>query len=123
MNMIENSEIPSVKGHYSPCVEHNGVLYISGQLPLIPETGAIPDGIETQTWLVLEKIDIILRASGSSREKVIQMRIYVADITLWDQVNQVYSRFFGDHKPARCVIPVAALHYGCLIEAEAIAAT
>lgn len=121
MKIIKSTGIPPVKGHYSPCIEHNGVLYISGQLPVDPQTQAIPDGIEAQTLLVLQKIEQILQASGSSKEKVIQMRIYIPDVELWGKVNEIYGQFFGEHKPARCVVPSGKLHYGCLIEAEGVA--
>ena len=121
MKIILTDKIPAVKGHYSPVVEHGGLLYISGQVPVDPVTGKVPETIEKQTELVLSKIDLLLKESGSSRNKVLQVRIYITDISLWDQVNQVYAVFFGRHKPARAVIPVGKLHYGCLIEAEAVA--
>lgn len=121
MKIISSKSIPPPNGHYSPCIEHNGTLYISGQLPVDPATKKIPDGIESQTQLVLKKIDLILNEAGSSREKVIQMRIYISNIHLWDKVNEVYTQFFGAHKPVRCVVPVGKLHYGCLIEAECVA--
>lgn len=121
MRIIKSEKIPPAKGHYSPCIEHNGTLYISGQLPVDPATKQIPDGIQAQTNVVLEKIDLILNEAGSSREQVIQMRIYISDIALWQEVNEVYAQFFGDHKPVRCVVPVGELHYGCLIEAECVA--
>jgi reactive intermediate/imine deaminase len=121
MKTILTDRMPVVKGHYSPVVEHNGLLYLSGQVPVDPITQKVPETIEEQTVLVLSKIDLLLRESGSSRNKVLQVRIYITDISLWDQVNKVYAVFFGDHKPARCVIPVGKLHFGCLIEAEAVA--
>jgi len=121
MKIIQSDNIPPANGHYSTCIEHNSTLYISGQLPVDPVTKQIPDGIEAQTKLALDKIDLILNEAGSSLEKVIQMRIYISDIALWDKVNEVYTHFFGDHKPVRCVVPVGKLHYGCLIEAECVA--
>jgi len=121
MKTILTDRMPVVKGHYSPVVEHNGLLYLSGQVPVDPMTQKVPETIEEQTDLVLSKIDLLLKESGSSRNKVLQARIYITDISLWDQVNKVYAGFFGDHKPARCVIPVGKLHFGCLIEAEAVA--
>lgn len=121
MKTIHDDGIPPPGGHYSPCVEHNGLLYISGQLPLDPQTGAIPEGVAAQTGQVLSNIGRLLEAAGSSREKVLQVRIYVSDIGLWDQVNEVYAAYFGGHKPARCVVPSGRLHHGCLIEAEALA--
>jgi 2-iminobutanoate/2-iminopropanoate deaminase len=74
-------------------------------LPVDPATKQIPAGIEAQTKLVLKKIDLILAEAGSSREKVIQMRIYISNIDLWDKVNEVYTQFFRAHKPARCIVP------------------
>jgi 2-iminobutanoate/2-iminopropanoate deaminase len=121
MKIINSTNIPPANGHYSQCIEHNGTIYISGQLPVDIATKQIPEGIESQTKLVLEKIECILTEAGSSREKVIQMRIYISDISLWEKVNAVYSSFFEGHKPVRCVVPVGDLHYGCLIEIECVA--
>ncbi len=122
MNIIDSSQMPKSNGHYSMCIEHNGTLYTAGQLPIDPETEAIPESIEDQTQLVLEKIETIIQAAGSSKDQIIQMRLYVSDISLWSRINAVYAEFFGDHKPVRAVIPTRELHYGCLIEVEALAA-
>lgn len=123
MNIISTEAIPKSNGHYSQCIEHNGMLYLSGQLPIIPETKQIPEGIELQTQLVLDKIALILKESKSSIYNIIQVRIYLSDISLWELVNKIYSNFFGEHKPVRCIVPTGKLHYGCLIEIEAIAFT
>ena len=123
MNIITSDKLPKSKGHYSHCIEHNGILYISGQLPIDPETGSKADGIESQTLLTLQNIELILTEAGSDKNKILHMRIYVSDISLWDAVNAIYRDFFGNHKPARCVVPVKDLHYGCLVEMEAIAHT
>lgn len=122
MQIIESSGLPPANGHYSQAIAHQGTLYIAGQLPIEPGTRRIPETIEEQALLVLQKLKTILNASGSSLAQTIQVRIYVSDIELWDRVNAVYSEFFGAHKPVRCVIPVKTLHYGCLIELEAVAA-
>ncbi len=121
MKIIKTEKIPEVKGHYSPVIEHNGILYLSGVIPLDPEKGTVPDTIEEQTRLALARIDLLLRESGSSLNKVLQVRIYLTDISLWDQVNKVYADIFKDHKPARCIVPAGKLHYGCLLEVEATA--
>ncbi len=120
MKIINTDNMPNPKGHYSMVVEHNGLLYISGQLPVASD-GTIPDGIEAQTKLTLEKIDLLLRESGSSKQQVLQMRIYISDGGMWGQVNEVYAQYFGDHKPARAIVPTRDLHYGCLIEIEGTA--
>ena len=121
MEILQSPNIPTPKGHYSPAISHNGLLYISGQLPYDPQTQASPPGIEAQTLATLGKIDLILREAGATRSDVLQCRVYVSDVNLWGKVNEVYAQFFGDYKPVRCVVPVAELHYGCLIEIEAIA--
>jgi reactive intermediate/imine deaminase len=121
MRIINTEKMPKANGHYSQCIEHNGMLYLSGQLPGNPLVNPLPEDIESQTRLVLGKIDLILNEAGSSREKVIQMRIYIPDVELWDGVNRVCTEFFGTHKPVRCIVPSGKLHYGCLIEAEAVA--
>jgi len=119
MKLIQNEHIPTPAGHYTPVVEHNGTLYISGQLPKT-ETG-IPAGIEAQAQLVLAKLDHLLTHSGSDRNHVLQVRIYVPDVGYWDAVNKEYTAFFGAHRPARCIVPSRELHHGCLIELEAVA--
>lgn len=122
MKLIENEHIPRPAGHYSPVVEHNGVLYVSGQLPRAAD-GTIPEGITAQTEAVLAKLDNLLVHANSGRHRVLQVRIYVPDVKYWDEVNRIYSAFFGTHRPARCVVPSRDLHHGCLIELEAVAAT
>jgi 2-iminobutanoate/2-iminopropanoate deaminase len=109
-------------GHYSPAIEHNNIIYISGQLPILKgQTCAQSDNIEEQTQIVLEKLEKILKAAGSKKEQVLKVTIYVTDQKYWGKVNAVYANFFGDHRPARVIIPVKPLHYNCLLELEAIA--
>jgi reactive intermediate/imine deaminase len=121
MRIIDNPKMPVSNGHYSQCIEHNGILYLSGQLPVNMETKTIPRGIEEQTDLVLKNVGTILVEAGSNKFNVLQVRIYIANINLWDKVNSVYSNFFEYHKPARCIIPTSELHFGCLIEIEVTA--
>ena len=121
MKIIENELMPPpAKGHYSHCVEHNGILYLSGQLPLLAD-GGVPDGIEAQTLLTLQKVEKILQAAGSNKEQVLRMTVYITDIAYWPEVNAAYADFFGDHKPARCIIPCGKLNYGALIEIDCTA--
>ncbi|PKP37357.1 MAG: enamine deaminase RidA [Bacteroidetes bacterium HGW-Bacteroidetes-15] len=121
MRVINTPNMPKANGHYSHCVEHNGVLYLSGQLPFNPETRIMPEGIEMQTQQVLNNVERILTEAGSCKEQVLQVRIYIPDIEHWDKVNEIYSIFFGDHMPARCVIPTRNLHFGALVEIEVTA--
>lgn len=123
MKVVQPENQPSPKGHYSPGIEHNGVIYVSGQLPLDlitrePFTG----DIAKQTELTLRNVEAVLAAGGSGLDKVLQMTIYVSDMSLWDAVNAAYIEVMGEHKPARAIVPVKDLHYGVSIEIQAIAA-
>lgn len=122
MKIIQSDKIPEPKGHYSPAIQHNGILYVSGQLPVHPETGQVPGNIEDQTRQALENVKLILTEAGSSMSQILSMRLYISDIALWSAVNAVYASFLGSHKPARAIIPSRDLHHGCLIEIEAVAA-
>lgn len=110
-------------GHYSPAVVHNDLVYVSGQLPIDPVTGQHETGdIAAQTRLVLNNLKRILEASGSAIDHVLQVTVYTSDVSLWGEINRLYAEFFGNHKPARAVVPTAPLHYGFLIEIAAVAA-
>jgi len=121
MEKISTPNIPKSNGHYSQCIKHNGILYLSGQLPLDIIDYSMPEGIIAQTDLVLKNIEAILKEAGSDKNKVLQVRIYIPNVALWDEVNERYSIFFGNHKPARCIIPTRELHFGSLIEIEVTA--
>jgi len=121
MRIIQDPAIPTPKGHYSPLIEHGGLLYMSGQLPVVPSTGAIPASVEAQTRQVLDNVEALLRAAGSDRTRVLRVRVYVPDVALWDTVNAVYAEFFGDHRPVRTIVPTRDLHHGCLVEVEVTA--
>ena len=122
MKIIQSPDLPPANGHYSQAISHNGLLYISGQLPIDPKTRQPPVGISAQTELVLFKLKTVIESGGSRLDQVIQVRIYISDISLWDTVNDIYTEFFGDHKPVRAIVPTRELHFGCLIEVEAVAA-
>jgi 2-iminobutanoate/2-iminopropanoate deaminase len=98
------------------------MLYISGQLSIDPETGQVePGGIENHTHLAFANVERVLKAAGVNRNSVVQCRVYITDIAHWEAVNRVFAEFFSPHKPARAVVPVPALHHGCLVEIEAVA--
>jgi 2-iminobutanoate/2-iminopropanoate deaminase len=121
---VKTDEAPSPAGHYSQAVVHNGLVFVSGQLSIEPRTGEKKLGsIEEQTAQTLKNVAAILKAANSDLSRVLKMTVYVADINLWSAVNTVYARFMGEHRPARAVVPTGELHYGFLIEIEAIAAT
>ncbi len=109
-------------GHYSPATQKGNLLFISGQLPVDPFTGVgISGDITAETKQVLSNVDHLLEAAGAKREDIMKVTIYISDISLWDTVNLLYKEYFGDHKPARAVVPTNQLHYGYSIEIEAIA--
>jgi 2-iminobutanoate/2-iminopropanoate deaminase len=109
-------------GHYSQAIVHDGLVFVSGQIPADLETGTPRVGtIEEQTELALGNVRRILEAAGSGLEHAVQMTVYVSDIEHWSRVNAVYARVMGAHRPARAVVPVAPLHYGTAIEIQAIA--
>lgn len=114
---------PAPAGHYSQAVIYNGLVYVSGQLPIDPATGEKNTGsIESQMEQVLTNIGEILKAAGSDLNRVLKMTVYISDISLWGAVNPVYARIMGEAKPARAIVPTKELHYGFKIEIEAIAA-
>ena len=123
MKAIQPSDQPQPKGHYSPGIEHNGLVYVSGQLPMRLDTREPFAGeIGEQTELALRNVEAVLKAAGSDLQHVLQMTIYVSDIELWGKVNEVYARIMGDHRPARAIVPVKDLHFDTKIEIQAIAA-
>ncbi|WP_244967985.1 RidA family protein [Spirosoma utsteinense] len=123
MTFIETPNAPVPGGHYSQAVVHNGLVYLSGILPITPAGEKLNDAtVVQQTEQILANLDAILDEAGSQRDKVLKVSIFIADITAWSAVNQVYAQFFGDHRPARSVVPCSTLHYGFGIELEAVAA-
>lgn len=123
MKAIKLPNIPEPKGHYSPAVVHNGLIFVSGQLPVNHATGEVETGaIELQTEIALRNVEAILKEANSDLNHVLQMTIYVSEMDDWDKVNEVYKRILGDHKPARAIVPVKDLHFGTKIEIQAIAA-
>ena len=123
MKKIKLQGAPEPVGHYSSAVVHNGLIFVSGQLPRDAVTGEVETGaIESQTELALRNVEDILHAAGSDLDHVLQFTIYVSEMELWNQVNETYARILGEHKPARAIVPVKDLHFGTKIEIQAIAA-
>jgi 2-iminobutanoate/2-iminopropanoate deaminase len=123
VNYVQPSDQPKPKGHYSPGIEHDGLIFVSGQLPMDlqtrePFTGAI----EGQTELALLNVEAVLEAAGSDLNHVLQMTIYISDMELWGKVNETYAKVMGEHRPARAIVPVKDLHFDTKIEIQAIAA-
>ncbi|HYF30487.1 MAG TPA: RidA family protein [Chitinophagaceae bacterium] len=109
-------------GHYSQATVFENLVFTAGQLAITSAGERLSDGtIEEQTLQALKNVQAILKAAGSDIDHVLKTTVFVADISLWGKVNQVYSEFFGSHKPARSIVPTKELNHGFLIEIEAIA--
>lgn len=121
MKMITPDFKGNNKGHYSAAVESKGMLYISGQLSIDPDTRKVPEGgIKEHAKLAFNNLKRVLEAAGLTTNDVVQCHLYVAGIENWDAVNEEYIQFFGEHKPAHIVVSVEQLHFGCLVEIEAV---
>ncbi|MGE5678218.1 MAG: RidA family protein [Pseudomonadota bacterium] len=124
MEFIRIEGAKPTSGHYSPAVKMGNMICISGQLPIDPYTGEkCTGGIKEQTQQVLKNIDDILKAAKADKANIMKMTIFVSDITFWGEINEIYAQYFGDHKPARIVVPVNTLNYGSLLEIDALAYT
>lgn len=110
------------KGHYTAGVISKGMLYVSGQLSIDPDTREVCKGdIRDHTRLALDNVDRVLKEAGVRRDQVVFCRVYTPSNQYWGPINEVYAEFFGEHKPGRVVVSTTELHFGCLVEIEAIA--
>ena len=120
MKPVVNENAP--RGHYTPGMICGNTLYISGQTSADPATKMpVAGGFEAEMQMALHKMESVLKAAGCTKESVVMCKIYLTSMELWDRANQVYGEFFGDHKPARIVLPVGSLSNGCQVEIEAVA--
>lgn len=122
MEKIHPSDLPQPRGHYAPGIVHNGTVYVSGQLPVGADGEPQLGPIEAQAELCLRNLERVLLAAGSDLSHVLKLNVYVSDIAHWPVVNGVLARGFGEHRPARAVVPCNPLHYGCEIEMDCVAA-
>lgn len=122
MKTISTEQAPKAIGPYSQGIEANGFVYVSGQIPLDPATGELVDGdIKKQVTRVFENIRAILKASGCDLRSVVKTTVFVTDLSNFSVINEIYSQYFGDHKPARSFVQVSALPKGAHVEIEVIA--
>jgi 2-iminobutanoate/2-iminopropanoate deaminase len=119
---LSTHDAPAAIGPYSQAVRAGGFLFLSGQIPLDPETGAlVAGGIDAQTERVLDNLDAVLRAAGSSFAEVVRTTIYLVDLGHFAVVNEIYGHRFEAPYPARATVQVAALPRGAQVEIDAIA--
>ncbi|MFD2523225.1 RidA family protein [Emticicia soli] len=124
MTIIQVSDSPKPVGHYSHAIVSNGLVFTSGILPIRIKTAEklpIESSMEEQMAVVFDNLKQVLAEAGSSIDKVVKATVYIADGDNWGIVNQLYADFFGNHRPARSIIPVKELHFGYKIELEAVA--
>ena len=122
MKTINPPSMAKPVGHYSAATVHNGLVFVAGQLPSDMEGNLIIGTVEEQTLLCLERIRTILEAANSDIYCILKVNIFVDDIENWSRVNAAYAAFFGDHRPARVMVPTGKLKAGCLVEIDCIAA-
>lgn len=123
MREIRTNAAPAPVGPYSQAIEHGGLVFASGQIPLDPATGALASGdIEAQTRRVLANLAAVLEAADSSLESVLRTTIYLVDLALFPRVNAIYGQYFRTQpQPARATVQVARLPLDAQIEIDAIA--
>ena len=120
--VISTDKAPAAIGPYSQAIKINGMLFVSGQIPLNPKTGEIVEGgIEAQTVQVLENLKAILTAAGHSLDDVAKTTVYLTSIQDFATVNGIYAKYFQKECPARVCIEVSNLPKGALIEIDVIA--
>lgn len=119
--VIHTDKAPKAIGPYSQAIEVNGMLFISGQIPIIPETGIMPEGIEAQTEQVMKNIGAILQQAGYSYKDVIKSTCLLSDMANFKAMNEVYGKYYPVDSPARAAFSVKGLPLGALIEIETIA--
>lgn len=119
--IISTEKAPAAIGPYSQAIEANGTLYISGQLPVNPETGKIPEGIDAQTEQVFKNIKAILDEAGYSFKDVVKSTCLMSDMANFKAMNAVYAKYYTEDFPARAAYAVKELPLGVLIEIETIA--
>lgn len=121
MKVIATKNAPAAVGPYSQAVMVNGTLYVSGQIPFVPETMTVAgDDIKTQTKQSLMNILGIVEEAGLQKENIVKCGVFMQDLSMFKDMNEVYAEFFGNHKPARFAVEVRRLPLDVLVEIDAI---
>ena len=119
--VISTTAAPAAIGPYSQAIRLGNLLFCSGQIPVNPETGVVPEGIEAQTEQSLANVKAILAAAGTSIDKVVKTTVFLADMSLFGPMIEVYARTFAEPFPARSAVAVRELPQQVLVEIEVIA--
>ena len=120
--IIATDKAPAAIGPYSQAIEAGGFVFASGQIPVDPATGNIPEGIEAQAKQALTNVRNLMEASGLSMENIVKTSVFIKDMNDFAKVNEVYATFFDNDFPARSCVEVARLPKDVLIEVEVVAA-
>ena len=122
MDIIKTSQAPEAIGPYSQAVAIDNLVFCSGQIPLDPATMTlIGESAAEQTSQVLKNLSEVLKAAGSGLDKVVKTTVFLKDMNDFVEMNEIYGRFFGDHKPARATVEVARLPKDVRVEIECVA--
>lgn len=119
--IINTDKAPAAVGPYVQAVKAGNMLFSSGQLGLVPETGALPEGVQAQTRQSLMNIQAILDEAGFAKSDIVKTTVFIKDMNDFGAVNAIYADFFGDSKPARSCVEVARLPKDGLVEIEFVA--
>lgn len=119
---VEPANVAKPGGHYSHATIAQGLVFVSGQLPITADGVKLVDAsLEQQSEQVLANVRNVLLACGSDIDHLVQVRVYIDDMANWPAFNAVYARWAGEAKPARAVVPTGPLHFGLKVEVEAVA--
>ena len=119
--VISTTNAPAAIGPYSQAIEANGFVFASGQIPVNPATGEVPEGIEAQAEQVMKNMKNLLEAAGTSIDNVVKTTVFIQSMDDFGTINGIYSKYFEKDCPARSSVEVAKLPKGVLLEMEAIA--
>ena len=119
--VISTTNAPAEIGPYSQAIEANGFVFASGQIPVNPETGEIPEGIEAQAEQVMKNVKNLLEAAGTSVDQVVKTGVFIKNMDDFATINGIYAKYFAKDCPARSCVEVARLPKDVLLEMEAIA--
>jgi len=123
IDRISTDEAPKPAGHYAQACGYRDLIFVSGQLPVgLDGKVMVGESFDEQVRLALRNLLAIVRAGGGAPETVLKVTAFIVGVENWPKFNAIYAEVFGASRPTRSVVPVPALHHGCLIELEAIAA-
>lgn len=122
MQKVHSDNAPKAVGPYSQAMVHGGLIYTSGQIGLVPATGAmVGDDVESQARQVTENLTAVLQAAGATSADIIKAGIFLVDMGDFQKVNAIYAAWLGEHRPARSTVAVAELPLGARVEIDLIA--